>query len=213
MNYLEHIDEVKEKIKEADKLLIGLGHEFSSTSEKKEQLLEAYQQLAKMLQDRDYFIVTLCLDDVIYESELDSEKIVSPCGFTNKWQCPDSCIDTIYTQADMPEDYCCPQCGKKLVANNVLADQYNENGYLPQWNLYTAWLQKTLNRKFAVVDLGTGMQFPSIIRFPFEKVVFYNEKAFLLRVNESIFQIPEEIHEKAYSYQKNAVDFLGTEWE
>ena len=74
MNYLEHIDEVKEKIKEADKLLIGLGHEFSSTSEKKEQLLEAYQQLAKMLQDRDYFIVTLCLDDVIYESELDRDR-------------------------------------------------------------------------------------------------------------------------------------------
>jgi len=52
------------------------------------------------------------------------------------------------------------------------------------------------------------MKFPSIIRWPFEKVTFFNQKASFYRVNESLYQLTEEIKEKGTSIQKNSVEWL-----
>ena len=30
----------------------------------------------------------------------------------------------------------CPNCGEKLVFNNIHAEKYKEDGYLKQWDLY-----------------------------------------------------------------------------
>ena len=60
--------------------------------------------------------------------------------------------------------------------NNVYAENYNENGYLSDWQIYTKWLQGTLNKKVLILELGVGLVFPSVIRWPFEKIAFYNQK-------------------------------------
>ena len=60
--------------------------------------------------------------------------------------------------------------------NNVYAENYDESGYLDQWGHYRKWLQGTLNRRLFVLELGVGMRFPSVVRWPFEKVAFFNQK-------------------------------------
>ena len=52
------------------------------------------------------------------------------------------------------------------------------------------------------------MNLPNIIRWPFEKVAFYNQKASFFRINEKLYQLTEEIGEKGISIERNARDYL-----
>lgn len=212
-------NQIIDKFDNAKKILIGIGNEFSVldgdgnyNENKAEEVLAAYNVMAKKLGEKDYYILTLCTDELIYKSELDSDRIVAPCGSIGRLQCPKGCDNKIYDEKEKT----CSVCGESLVPNTVNAPTYVEEGYLTQWGNYTAWLQKTLNREILIFDLGSGIYYPSVLRFPFEKVTFYNNKANLVRINESISQIPQELADKAYNEHYNAVEYCKNgfvEWD
>ena len=66
----------------------------------------------------------------------------------------------------------------------------------------------TLNKKLCVLELGVGMNLPNIIRWPFEKIAYYNKKASFFRVNGSLYQLTEKLSDKGISIGENAIDFL-----
>ena len=103
----------------------------------------------------------------------------------------------------------CAKCGGKLRFNQLGVERYAQEGYLEQWNVYTKWLQSTVNRRLCVLELGAGMNYPGIIRFPFEKMAYYNQKAFLYRVHPRLYQVGEEIVDRSSRIAENPVDFLG----
>ena len=86
--------------------------------------------------------------------------------------------------------------------------KYAEEGYLKQWDVYTKWLQGTVNKKLCVLELGAGLEYPKIIRFPFEKIVFYNQKAFMYRIHSLIYQLGEEIGNRGIGIKEDPIDFL-----
>ena len=102
----------------------------------------------------------------------------------------------------------CSRCGAPFVLNNVYAPNYKEAGYLKQWERYKKWLQGTVNRKLCILELGVGMRFPGMIRFPFEKTVFYNKKASLLRVHPTLCQVPQELEGRGMAVAAEPVQFL-----
>ena len=55
---------------------------------------------------------------------------------------------------------------------------------------------------------GVGMEYPSVIRFPFEKVVFYNQKAFMYRIHSKLYQVSEEMGGRGAGIQAAAVDYI-----
>ncbi len=176
-------------------------------------VIRAYRNLEKLLSKKDYFIVTTCNDDKIFRSGLNQEKhIVTPCGTFQYLQCSNRCNDDF-----LPLSECrgqdiskirCPGCGEKVAFNKISAEHYNEAGYLLQWNEYQQWLTKTLNRKLLVLELGVDFSYPTVIRWPFEKVVYFNKQAKFYRVNETLYQMTNEIKDKGISISQNAVDFL-----
>ena len=103
----------------------------------------------------------------------------------------------------------CPDCGAPYVLNTVCADSYNEASYLDKWSLYRRWLQGTINRKVVLLELGVGLEFPSVIRWPFEKIAFYNQKATLIRVHEKLYQLPEDLSGRGISVALDALSWLG----
>ena len=189
-------------------------------------LVNAYKRLYNMIKDKDYFIVTTCIDGNIEKAGFDKERIVEPCG-SYKWlQCSEKCTEDLTSPDDFVELVqqalldgvgldslerpVCPLCKKPLVFNNVLCENnYAESGYKAQWDKYTNWLQKTLNKKICVIELGVEMGLPSIIRWPFEKVAYYNEKADFFRINEQLYHMTKELETKGISISENAVDFLN----
>ena len=50
---------------------------------------EIYQNLARILEHKNYFIVSLCQDGSIRDSELDLNRVVTPCGELRSFQCED----------------------------------------------------------------------------------------------------------------------------
>lgn len=191
-----------EKIKNADMVLVGIGEEFDNN----ENAIDAYNKLADELQGKNYFIVSLCMDDQIFSSNLDETRIVAPMGGKRKKQCPEACTNELY---DVSEIYC-PHCKRELVYNSMMAPKYVEEGYLPQWQKHRTWLTGTLNKKLLLLELGVSMRFPQIIRWPFERTTAINNKAEFIRVNEKLPQIDANIADRAISVKQAAVEWLKT---
>lgn len=243
---LEHIIS---KIYEAELVLVGLGEELDLTRQLKEdeyalsnadkslapflkknmldkiqhQNREVYENLATCLKDKNYFIVSVCLDGTIRKSTLNMERIVEPCGNYERLQCSEKCTSDLY---ELPQEFLdqlkenrqeedknnmlpiCPRCRKPLVFNNVEADNYVEEGYLEQWMLYKKWLQGTVNKNVCILELGVGMKYPTVIRWPFEKIAFFNQKAEMFRVHSRLYQMAEEIKDRGYGICHSPEDFL-----
>ena len=209
---MELIQKVKEKIASADKVLIGLGEEWKRGKSDDRELLSAYDSLYELIKDKDYFIVTMAVDGMIFETALGSrmdgavssdpeqdtrfQRIVAPCGNENWRQCSNGCTKDIWEPGEIPDDIC-PHCGAPLTGNTIQADPYIEEGYLPQWGKYTQWLTKTLNRELVILELGCGFENPGVIRFPFEKTCFFNRKSFFCRVHRTFPQAAAELGERA----------------
>ena len=193
--------------------------------EREDRWRQAYRNLARVLAGKNYYVLSLCTDDYLYESGLSEERIVAPCGGFRKMQCDLNCSHTL---ADMPQETyeavlryygketelaalhepVCEKCGAKLRFNQLGVTRYAEEGYLDCWNRYTKWLQGTVNRSLCVLELGVGMEYPTVIRIPFEKIVTYNRKAFLYRVHSALWQIGEGIGGRGCPVAEHPIDFL-----
>lgn len=193
------------RIKENEKILVGIGEEWLRYTDS--ERMGAYNRLAGSLSGKDYFIVTLLTDGMILNSELDQERIVAPCGNELWMQCPDACTKDIW-EPDEIEDGRCPHCQKRMIGNTIYADHYIEEGYLIKWRDYTKWLSLTLNKTLLVLELGVGFKIPSVIRWPFEKTVFFNKKAFLYRISNEWYHTSDEIKDKSIGIQMDPVAFI-----
>ena len=141
-----------------------------------------------LVKEKDFFVLSTCIDDRIYNSNIPEEKIVTPCGTYRYLQCSameqEECKQKLLPfstdmikQIDMVK---CPVCGSNVCFNHVYMKNYNESGYLSQWAEYRNWLQCTINKKLCILELGVGLKFPNIIRWPFEKVGFYNHVIYFI---------------------------------
>lgn len=228
---LREIDNFKEKLSvlekdETKEWLIPFLIRYYLNEKYHSDILQAYTKLKELLEGKNYFIVSLSTDDLIWKAGLKSDKIVLPCGGYDFLQCEENCQGKLYQIEDILWEQicewiegrrplnelsmpCCPECGAPLVMNQYGQQKYNESGYLENWGKYTKWLQGTVNKKLCILELGVGMEFPSIIRWPFEKICFYNQKAVFWRVHSSLYQLSEEIKERGISVKENPLTFLS----
>lgn len=186
--------------------------------------MDALMQLKKYIEGKNYFIITTATNDLIWECGFKEERIVAPCGGSHQKQCKNCCPDTVgvLTNKDKECLYSslhtkewihidlgvCSVCGEGLILNNIYNEHYDEQGYLKQWNIYTKWLQGTLNKNICILELGVNLQYPSVIRWPFEKIAYYNQKSKFIRVHENLYQLDENLKDIGISIPKNAVDWL-----
>lgn len=192
-------------IEQCEKLLIGIGGEWEFS--KQPDIREVYEKLSHLIEKKDYFIVTTVVDGVILESSLDARRITAPCGNTSWRQCSKSCTKDIWEKDEIPDDSC-PHCGAPLTGNTIEAENYIEEGYLPQWNAYKTWLSGTLNKELLALELGVGFKTPTVIRWPFEKTVYFNKKAYMYRINQRFAQVSEEIRDKMTAISENSVEYF-----
>lgn len=264
------------RLSRGGKVLVGLGEEWKlPRGGAPDGLLRAYEALYRLLKDRDYFIVTMATDGLIFHTPLGSrqetvaagtegpqdkfscelggfscesvdektlermnrifpvkeqgtggsgseadgrpsggrpaetrfQRIVAPCGNETWRQCSVGCTKDIWEPGEIPDDIC-PHCGAPLTGNTVEAHPYIEEGYLPQWNRYLQWLAGTLNGELTVLELGVGFANPGVVRFPFEKTVYFNRKACLYRVNASFPQTAKELAERAVGIKADSVAWV-----
>lgn len=199
-------ENLRAQIKDCDYVLVGLGEEWES-EEMTEALLAAYNKLWELLDGKNFFLVTIAADGLIYDTKIDKSRIVAPCGNRNFLQCSVPCSEEIWRKGEMTEGIC-PKCGAALVPNTIEAKPYVESGYLPQWKAYMEWLQRSLNRKLLLLELGVGFRTPTVIRWPFEKTAYLNQKSSFYRVHEKLFQLPEKLGGRGHAVKKNSIQWI-----
>lgn len=194
--------------------------------QKDERLMEAYRGLGRILQDKNYFVITTCMDGLIETAGLKADRVVAPCGSCDRLQCSRGCTGSIIsTESDFTEELeavikgektwnamnrpYCGICGAPMEYNTLYTEHYLEEGYQDSWNNYMKWLQGTLNRRLCILELGADMMFAGILRFRFEKVASLNQKAKLLRVHNRLYQLPAELAGRGMGISQNAVDFMA----
>lgn len=193
-------------------------------------ILKVLNKLAELLEKKNYFVVSTSTNGILPLVNWKEGRFVMPCGSIHKKQCVENCKDEVYITSNRERDVLhgliekmignkqflfqgnelgnCKNCQAGFVINSIYADNYSENGYLPDWEMYRKWLQGTLNKKLLVLELGVGLQFPSVIRWPFEKIASLNQKAKFYRINEKLYQLTEELSEKGIAISENAIDWL-----
>ena len=211
--------EVMEKIKEAQKVLIGIGKEWALRDDEKDirfchltdpsqaDLKAAYEALYDLIKEKDYYIVTTLTDGAVYEMPFDKNRIVAPCGNIHWRQCSKACTKDIWEESEVPDDVC-PHCKAPLTGNTIKAETYIEEGYLPRWKDYMKWQTGTINRSLVILELGEGFATPTVMRWPFEKIIYFNRKSRSYRINESFYQLPKEAEERGVSVHENSVRWM-----
>lgn len=228
-SFLQHVPrylQVEDELRDNEQYMWILPYVQNYFLREDGKLIQAVRKLEELLEGKNYFIVTTCMNGLLDDTGLKEERIVAPCGGFRKLQCSSKGCDYLcetseilyeqieqyvegirkLSQIEMPV---CPICGALLQFNSLYAEYYKEKGYLEQWQIYTKWLQGTLNRQLCILELGVSLNYPSVIRFPFEKIAFYNQKAEFIRVHEKLYQLSEELGGKGISQAENAVDFLN----
>ena len=204
---------LEDRIKEYDTILIGIGSEWKA--EYHTDIIEVYNILFREIKYKNFFIVTTVTDGKIFDSELGQsegffapvKQIVAPCGNENWQQCQRSCTKDIWEPGEV-SDGICPYCGAPLIGNTMEAPEYIQEGYLPQWNRYLQWLSATVTYPVLMLELGVDFSTPTVIRFPFEKTLAFNQKAELIRVNERFPQVPAENGGRGTGIGSNSVEFI-----
>lgn len=157
--------EMRERLEEAEKILVGIGGEWKKGSEDRErEIIKAVENLKKILKEKDYYMISTLTREDFDRLGFESLHTVLP-------------LDVSLTEEE--------------------------------WNRYTEWLSKTLNRRLVILELGEGFLHPSLIRWPFEKTVLINNKAYLYRVHKTFYQITDEIREKAAAVKADSVEFFA----
>ncbi|WP_310602993.1 hypothetical protein [Anaerosporobacter sp.] len=221
--------ELKEELRDDE--AVEWIHQMLVNSFNKHNTLPVYSKLGELLKDKNYFILSMNTSELIMQSGLDKSKMVMPCGNEGLFQCSKSCTHEIQPNNDYVENFMerlpqimkevkaggnmkdylpyCNECKEPLTCNvRANVETYVEEGYLPQWQNYMQWLSRTLNRKLLLIELEADFTLPSLIRWPFEKNAFLNNKAFLIRVNHEFPQLSEEIKGKGMAVAMTANEFL-----
>lgn len=222
----EEYKELRKRILSSDRQWLIPKADAIYRSRTDSKVVNVLEKLIDILDDKNYFVVSVSTNPDIEKLSWKSGRFVAPCGSCLKKQCVDSCPEGLSDISDEDdrrlEEYLsdaraeqadldlgeCPKCGKKLVLNNVYTQKYDENGYLKAWNEYKKWLQTTVNRKLLILELGVGMDFPTVVRFPFEKIAYYNNKAVFYRVHERLYQMTAELADKGISKEQNSIVWL-----
>lgn len=196
---------------------------------------DAYHGLKNLIGDKKYFLISdLCLQDALLYG-FDPSKSVYPCGnymyvqtpeadgeLYNAEECSEftSLVNKIHDiviseNGVLPDDihFTKPFLeGKELYLNQKRDEyrniKYNEKSYQGNWDVYTKYLTHTLNSNLLILELGVGLEYPTVMRWPFEKVTFINKKAHLIRVHEKLYQHTPEIEDKTDSIQMDSVNYI-----
>lgn len=169
--------------------------------------LDLYKQLYEIVREKDYFVLTTNVDHQFYKAGFKPERIFATQGDYGNIQCEKGCHQKIYDAEDMFRQMdqarrdCevpsymvpkCPVCGGNMTMH-LRCDSYfveDENWHAAAGR-YSDFLRKLEKKKAVLLELGVGFNTPTIIRFPFEKMINENRSLSLIRLNMDEEAVPD----------------------
>lgn len=175
--------------------------------------LPLYQKLYDLVKNKNYFVLTTNADHQFYKAGFGEEHIFATQGDYGLIQCMKGCHAKTYDDIEMINQMnkarkdCvvpsymvprCPVCGGSMNMN-LRCDQYfvEDDKWHDAEKRFGDFLSVCQNKKVVLLELGVGFNTPTIIRFPFEKLIREKKNMKLIRVNLNEAVIPQCLQERA----------------
>lgn len=173
-----------------------------------------YDDLLALLRGKDHFVVTTNADGLFERSGFDPSRVTTPQGDYSRWQCLTPCTQETWPTSELieralpkvdpstgwlPEGAAprCPRCGGDTFLNVRGGDWFVEEPYAQGWSRYRAWLSSRASKRTLILDVGTGFNTPTWIRWPCETLTRTRESARLARINLREPEVPADLGARA----------------
>ena len=178
-----------------------------------------YVDLFNIVKDKSYFVITTNVDHQFEIAGFPKERIFATQGDYGFFQCAKGCHKKLYynekqvremvkeqKQCKIPSNLVpkCPVCSGHMEVN-LRCDSYfveDENWYA-SYDRYKDFLEKNINKNIVFIELGIGMNTPSIIKYPFWKMTNSFPKAKYICINLNEVYAPPEIESQSICIDKD----------
>ena len=184
-------------------------------------VLPLYKSVYKMVENKEHFVLTTNVDHQFFLSGFEKEKVFATQGDYGLIQCQKGCHAKTYDavkmfqQMDQAREDCmvpsymvpkCPVCGGPMEMN-LRSDRYfvEDEAWQEAQQRFGEYLRKCEDRRTVLLELGVGFNTPTIIRFPFEKLMREHKNMSLVRLNLDEAVVPEEFGERAVGINEDMV--------
>ena len=172
-----------------------------------------YDDLLKLVQDKDYFVITTNVDHCFQKAGFDKKRLFYTQGDYGLFQCSEPCCletfdneaviqEMVERQKDMkiPSELLpvCPHCGKPLTMNLRSDDTFVEDeGWHRAAERYENFLCTHEGQKILFLELGVGYNTPVIIKYPFWQMTAKNPNATYVCINQGQAVCPQKIERQS----------------
>ncbi len=179
------------------------------------ELNSTYSDLLKLVQDKNYFVITTNGDHLFLKNGFDKQRVFYTQGDYGLFQCTVPCHKQTYDNHDIimkmiseqkdlkiPSELIpyCPKCDAPMTVNLRMDNTFVEDdGWHRACARYTDFIETHMSKKVLFLDLGIGLNTPSIIKYPFWKFTYQNKLANHVSINTEIFEVPKEIEKQSIS--------------
>lgn len=142
---------------------------------------EGDRKLFALSEGKKAFVITTNGDKQEEKAGFEKDRIYRPLGDYSLLQCAFPCCDTTYDISEIKGKLVCPICGNLLVPNHYRTRIVSLAGHSGE--AFRSFLADTSHHPTVFLEVGCGMRFPTVIRFPFEQSSKSNENATHIRIN------------------------------
>ena len=172
-----------------------------------------YEDLLALVKDKDYFVITTNVDHQFQKAGFDKHRLFYTQGDYGLFQCSQPCCQKTYDNEEtvrqmveqqrnmrVPSELVprCPVCGRPMTMNLRCDDTFVENeGWHRAAEWYSEFLRRHKGLKTLFLDLGTGMNTPTIVKFSFWRMANEWPDAAYACINLGEAYVPKEIEAKS----------------
>ena len=168
-----------------------------------------YQDLRKLVAEKDYFIITTNVDHCFQKAGFDKHRLFYTQGDYGLFQCSGPCCQETQDNESVVRQMVaeqrdtkvpthllpvCPHCGRPMTMNLRCDDKFvQDEGWHRAADRYENFLRTRARQKLLFLELGVGYNTPGIIKYPFWQRTMKNPKATYACLNAGEAYAPEEI--------------------
>ena len=169
-----------------------------------------YENLLKLVQDKDYFVLTTNVDHCFQKAGFDKHRLFYTQGDYGLFQCSKPCHNKTYDNEELvcrmvkeqgkdmkiPSELVprCPVCGAPMTMNLRADNTFVEDeGWHKAAGRYDDFIHRHKGMKMLFLELGVGYNTPGIIKYPFWKMTVENPDATYICINAKDAVVPVEL--------------------
>ena len=185
-----------------------------------------YVQLCKLLEGRDYFVLTTNVDHQFQLAGFDKRRLFYTQGDYGLFQCSEPCCAETFDNEAQVRAMCeqqrdlripseliprCPHCDREMTMNLRADNKFvQDEGWYAAQARYADFVRRHAGMRAVYLELGVGYNTPVIIKYPFWRAVLENSRATYVCANYGEAVAPREIEGRSICINADLAKTIDT---